>query len=352
MRVCRCDLLNIMWMRLLGIVIGVCVLWEGGRFGYDAWWRTPQAGGSVTVTVAPGNKAGVVAETLVASGLVDHAWRYRVFSWMSSSARHPRAGTYLIRPHTSWSELAKTIALGVPRNEVEVKIIEGKTVGDITEQLTGDFGVSIDEVKRAIGAQADAAAFDGAWRDEFTFLRALPRGRSLEGYLFPDTYRVWKDQLPEGLVRKQLQEFEAKFGTSKPTQKSAPLRTLDEVIILASVVEKEVRAPEDRRRVAGIFLERLRIGMALQSDATLTYITGSNRNRLTPEERAHRSAYNSYEHPGLPPSPISNPSASSIEAVLDSVRSGDLYFLTDRAGKVFYAKTYEQHLMNKQKAGY
>ena len=104
--------------------------------------------------------------------------------------------------------------------------------------------------------------------------------------------------------------------------------------------------------MAGLFLRRLKQGMALQSDATLTYVTDSKRGRATPTELALDSLYNSYKHTGLPPSPISAPALSAVDAVFHPTLTKNLYFLTDEQGKVLYAGTFEEHLRNKRKAGY
>ncbi|MDO8617649.1 MAG: endolytic transglycosylase MltG [Candidatus Uhrbacteria bacterium] len=239
-----------------------------------------------------------------------------------------------------------------PRQESQLTIIEGWTVNDEIKYLLQEKQVTSTVSAASVGRSINAQAFDDRWRTEFSFLKSLPAGRSLEGYLFPDTYRVWDDQLPEGLVRKQLREFQDRFGGATIGSSSAPLKTLDEVVTLASIVEGEVRKPEDRKLVAGIFLKRLKVGMALQTDATLSYFLGSNRARATAADLAVDSPYNSYKYPGLPPSPIGQPGDASMRAVLEPTKSSYWFFLTDRQGKVFYAKTFEEHLRNKRKAGY
>ncbi len=226
------------------------------------------------------------------------------------------------------------------RQEQTWRIIEGWTLEDEAHLLGA-----------ASSTGLTSTPFDPRWRMEFSFLRLLPLNRSLEGYLFPETYRVWDDELPEGLIRKQLQTFQQRVATSSLAF-PAPLRSLDEVVTLASIVEKEVQQDTDRQIVAALFLRRLKEGMALQSDATLAYITGSSRNRATANELANPSLYNTYQHPGLPPGPICNPGSSAIDAVLHPTPSPYRYFLTDKQGKVLYAKTFEEHLKNKRRAGY
>lgn len=239
------------------------------------------------------------------------------------------------------------------RVEREVRVIEGWDVDDQAEQLRVMNETWKTEWHDLVGKSGNKGTFDPFLRTEFTFLKALPLDRSLDGYLFPDTYRVWEDEMPESLVKKQLQTFEQRvYERFKDTKLPAPLKTFDEAIILASIVEKEVRSPEDRKLVAGLFLRRLREGMALQSDATLTYVTGSKRGRATSEELELNSLYNSYQHQGLPPSPIAHPALSAIEAVFTPTPSTYRYFLTDEQGNVFYGRTFEEHIRNRRKAGY
>ncbi len=310
----------------------------------------PKAGPKQTIEIRAGASVEEVADQLVSKGVISAPRTYRVLSWFHESAKYPRPGVYALQPGTNYLVIARTLALGPEKEEAQVRIIEGWTLNDISSALLLEH-TSSTAIEASMGKQADRAPFASAWREEFPFLSALPLKRSLEGYLFPNTYRVWQAQLPESLIRKQLKEFSTRYGTSTISNTLQPLKTLDDIVILASIVEKEVRTPEERRRVAGIFLRRLRLGMPLQSDATLTYITGSKRDRATAQELAMETPYNSYKSKGLPPSPICNPAASAIDAVLNPVIGKDLYFLTDENGTVYYAATFDEHVRNKRRVG-
>ncbi|MEK7655749.1 MAG: endolytic transglycosylase MltG [Patescibacteria group bacterium] len=221
-------------------------------------------------------------------------------------------------------------AVKVPvREEVTIRIIEGWTIYDIQKELEG-FGLDMQP--------SDFLA--ERFVEDFYFLKNLPPGATLEGYLFPDTYRVWKDELPDGLFRKQLAEFSEKtetFGT-----------TTRDVVILASIIEKEARQDKDRPIVAGIFANRLSVGMALQSDATLNYVIRSGRDRLNAEELKNDSPYNSYQHRELPPGPISNPGLASLEAAFHPAKTDFWYFLTNKDGIALFAKNLEGHAANRR----
>lgn len=315
---------------------------------YHAWFLTPEVG---TVSVVIHSTSGAeVTHDLEQAGVVRNPWLFRLYFAVSRRASRLKPGGYELAPNAPYTEILSQLIRGVPKTEVQVKIIEGWTVTDIEHLLVQDFGGTATSIQAQIGRSANREAFDPAWRTEFSFLKTLPSERSLEGYLFPDTYRVWKEQLPEGLVRKQLQTFQSQVASLPLTEKSLPLKSLDEVVRLASVVEKEVATDQDRRLVAGVFLTRLREGMPLQSDATIQYVTQSGRARSTFTDLQIRSDFNTYRKTGLPPAPISNPSLSAIEAVLNPDVRGYRYFLTDKAGKVYYAKTLAEHAQNRVKA--
>lgn len=332
------------------LLIDAILLVAVGWLFFLGYIGQPKAGPKQSIEVAKGDTVGEVARKLQAQQVISSARSYRLFSWFSRTAKYPHAGIYQLQPGISYNAIARQLALGPEQEEVQLTIIEGWTLNDISSLLLMQRASST-QIETSMGKQADRAAFDTKWREEFPFLREVPLTRSLEGYLFPDTYRVWQAQLPDGLIRKQLKEFGSKYGDVQVSTELTPLKDLDDVVILASVIEKEVRTPEDRRRVAGIFLRRLRLGIPLQSDATLTYITGSKRDRATAEELALETPYNSYRSKGLPPSPICNPASTAIDAVLHPIMGKDLYFLTDKDGKVYYAATLEEHVRNKRKVG-
>lgn len=336
------------------IVIGLAVaaFFYGGRFVYAAFLSTPQAGERQNVEIAAGMGINQIADLLASKNVIASAAGYQVYGWLDSEARHPQAGTYGLRPGMNYRQISRLLGAGPGRTESELLIIEGWSVDDEADYLQNHNAVKPREFYDIAGSSQNRAPFDNKLREAYPFLKNLPADRSLEGYLFPDTYRVWDDLLPQTLIDKQLTEFQTRFGASVVTSASSPLKTLDEVVTLASIVEKEVSNDDDRKMVAGIFLRRLREGMALQSDATLNYVTHSGRTQANAEDLNLESAYNSYKNRGLPPSPICNPSAAAIQAVLQPTASKYRYFLADKQGKVWYAATLEEHVRNRQRAGY
>lgn len=170
-----------------------------------------------------------------------------------------------------------------------------------------------------------------------------------EGYLFPDTYRFYKTSKPEQVISRMRENFNEKMTPEILAEMKKAGRALEEIIIVASMLEEEVRGTADRRLVAGILWKRLRLGMGLNVDATLTYVLGKPSRELTEEDLKYDSPYNTYRYRGLPPGPISNPGMDAILAALLPTASEYLYYLTDKNGVARYARTLEEHRLNKFK---
>ena len=330
-----------------GAVIALALLlW----IGHECWWANPKAGEPITIPVATTDTKNL-ARLLDDVGIIDSPHLFRLYVRLDGRRYRLKTGNFLLRRGMSFNDVLSELTAVDARKEVQVRVIEGWTIRQIGDAIEA-VGGNKDLFFRSAGKAANEAPFSSTWREKFTFLQNLPKNRSLEGYLFPDTYRLWQDELPNSLIEKQLEVFEERVGKRVVGPESAPLKTLDEAIILASIVEKEVRSDADRRRVAGVFLTRLREGMMLQSDATIQYVTGSGRARSNAQDLALNSPFNTYKVKGLPPAPIGQPSLSSILAVLSPDVRGERYFLTDDAGTVYYARTFEQHKTNRVKAGY
>ncbi|MEI7511869.1 MAG: endolytic transglycosylase MltG [Candidatus Uhrbacteria bacterium] len=338
--------------RLPAVIFFLAVFVFGWIFVSKSWFGSMTSPEPAVFVVQEGENSSVVIDHLKAQHVISFGWMYRMYGWIDRSVSRPKPGEYSLRAGSSFHDISRELALGPSRREVQVRVVEGRTVDELVEQLNAEQNIATTSTQSLVGRSANRKPFDSALRKDYPFLQMLPGNRSLEGYLFPDTYRVWGDQLPEGLIRKQLDEFGARFGQSIVTKKSAPLATLDDAVILASIVEAEVRDDADRRIVAGIFLNRLRDGMALQTDATLSYVTGSDRARANTADLQIESPFNTYKNRGLPPAPINSPGASAIEAVLNPATTDYLYFLTDAAGKVYYARTLDEHSANRRKAGF
>jgi UPF0755 protein len=251
------------------------------------------------------------------------------------------AGTYTLSESLDATEAVDLLFAGPNTGETfRITIPEGLNralIDDLTNELTG-------ESYSKITAQTDQ------FLAEYEFLGSIPAGQNLEGYLFPDTYELFTGASTTALVNRQLSTFNTKVYQQYAEElTSHPKYSLHELLTLASVVEREVRQPETRKMVADIFLKRLDIGMPLQSDATINFITNKGMPSPLFKDLEVESPYNTYRNGGLPPGPIANPSISSIEAVLSPTANDYYYFLTTDAGVIHYAKNFDQHVANKFK---
>jgi UPF0755 protein len=237
--------------------------------------------------------------------------------------------------------------------EVTITTIEGWTVDETAEYLE----------KQGMFPKADfISALNKFDESEFPLL-VRPENRDLEGYLFPDTYRFAKDATPDEVITKMLANFSSRLGSIGITADDAQNKkfnglTLYEIITLASIIEQEsggqgsttgdLSLQDERNLVASVFYNRMEIGQALESDATINYITGKNSPGVSAEDLEVNSAYNTYKHAGLPPGPIGNPSLGSIKAAIAPAESDYLYFLHKQpSGEVDFSRTFEEHKSKK-----
>ena len=265
--------------------------------------------------IAQGETAGVVVDRLAARGIRKHPHQFRLYLKLSGREGDIQAGTATIYQDDSFASIVDALT-SADVWEVQMTIPEGFTVAQI--------GTRVRETFPSITQEGwDAAA------------------KGTEGYLFPDTYRFAKDATAQEIVTRMKET-----SALRVVRLGVPVEKDD--IILASIVEREVRKDEDRRMVADIFLKRLEIGMALQADSTVNYATGKANPSATYADIKIDSPYNTYKYRGLPPAPISNPGYAAIFAVLHPIPNDYYYFLTTPSGEVKYARTLAEHNANRQ----
>ncbi len=306
----------------------------------QAWTSNPKSDApSVNVTIQTNDAIDQIAKELEQRGVITSSWAFKKYALLDGAVKLAKPGTYALKNGMNFRSIARQLSIGPAKNEVTITIPEGKTLVQEAEIIANE-GVSAAVFTRA----TDPAL----WKQDFPWVANLPLGSTLEGYLFPNTYRVWRDQLPDGLLRKQLDEFTKRLPAIEKEAK-AQGKTVHEIMTIASIVEREVAGDADRKIVAGIFLRRLREGMPLQSDATVNYITKGGRARPTFKDLEADSPYNTYRNKGIPPGPISNPGDAAIDAVLHPDDQGYRFFLTDDKGKAYYAKNFDEHKQNRAK---
>ena len=214
--------------------------------------------------------------------------------------------------------------------------------------IKGEFGNDLVKITLIEGQRARAVADKAAEiLPAFNKPRFIVEAEKHEGKLYPDTYKVPKTFTDVELLDLMRQTFEEKVARPYRSEIAKHKLNLDEIVILASILEREANSEESMKMVSGILQNRLAIGMPLQADASLEYVLDKELAALTAEDlKEVDSPYNTYLYPGLPPTAIGNPGQTAILAVLRPTESDYLYYLTDREGNFHYAKTYAEHLKN------
>lgn len=221
------------------------------------------------------------------------------------------------------------------------------TTLEIAKRLNeGDFDADLVKFTHFEGERATQLALRASTvLPNFDIETFISKATPLEGTLFPDTYFIPIDYSEQELLELMTNTFTEK--TSALDAKIAQhTLSLSEILVLASIIEREANTNESMKLVSGILQNRLTIGMPLQADASIEYILNKPLSELTPEDLETESPYNTYLYTGLPPTPIGNPGLDAIEAVLEPTESEYLYYITDEEGNFYYSKTYKEHLQN------
>lgn len=294
----------------------------------------------VVVNVAKGETPKELSKRLKQHGLIRSTALFQLLYALRFSQSTIKEGEYTFSEPYALFDMALAFIRGAPKKEREITIIEGWTIGDIASYLEDTGVLSADDF-------ANAAARDYSTR--FPFVPAKPGPRSLEGYLFPDTYRIFEKSGAEDIITKMLENFQEKYSAQMIEETLKRKRDIHGIATLASILEKEVAGARDRRLVADIFYRRLAAGMPLQADSTINYVTGKKTPSVSASDLEISSPYNTYKLNGLPPGPIGNPGLSALQAALSPIDNPFWFFLTTPAGDVVYSKTFEEHVKNKLK---
>lgn len=293
-----------------------------------------------------GETVSQIANNLQKENLIKSPFYFKYVIWRDHL--NIKAGEYLISSRLRAREIIKLLTAGEAiSQEKSIRIIEGWNNKDIGAYLE----------KNQVAAAKSFTVLAGApltgWKFNFTkpeFLNDAPQQADLAGYLFPDTYRIFKDATAEEIIGKILANFDKKLTPEIRAEIRRQKKTIYEIITMASIIEKEVRSQADMKIVSGIFWGRLKYGRPLQSDATLSYILGDKIGGHTIEQTKIDSPYNTYKYRGLPPGPIANPGFNAIKAAIYFEATDYNYFLSDPAtDKTIYGKTLDEHNLNKYK---
>jgi UPF0755 protein len=332
---------NRLWGYLL---VGILALIVGAGVGYArAYFSDGQVGGTVTVVVKEGSTLRGIAQQLEQKGVVKHARAFEIRADADGYATRFMPGTYTFRVNEPYGSLVAKLLKGTKADTIKVSIPEGTTLRQAAAIVSG-----------AVKAIPQRAYVKVARDDPPPFkLQGYKQGTTLEGMLFPATYEVLpKKASAYAFVKTQLAAFDTYF--SKVDMKRAKAANLTEydVVIIASMIDREALVPAERPVVAAVIWNRLRKDMLLQIDATIQYALGKTKPVLTYDDLKIDSPYNTYKHLGLPPTPISNPGLAALKAAANPSGDKYLYYVArnDGTGRHYFSTTYEQFLVDKAKS--
>lgn len=333
--------------RIIVIALVLVLLVSAGRHLGNAPVNA-RATQSVFIEISPGLSARAVANKLADAGVLRSATGFVMMTTLRGARDKLQAGTYEVSPRDSGSTILRRLMSGdTTPTDLSVTFPEGFTLKQIAERLDAQGIVKKDAFLTAATAER--------FRAEFPFLAGAPQGASLEGYLFPDTYRFYRDSDPRAVLQRILQRFGEQLDAAQKETGAIPggghpAASAHALVTMASIVEREVQSEDDMRVVAGILWDRLRVGMGLDADATVRYALDNWEEPLTVKDLAVDSPYNTRKYRGLPPGPIGNPGLQSLKAALKPESSKFVYYLSAPDGRTIFSVTLDEH--NRAKATY
>ena len=283
-------------------------------------------------------------------GLIVSTASFKVYVDFTGRANSLKAGTYVLSRNMTIPEIVNILCAGnEARRVTRFTIPEGFTADQIAQALF-EAGI-LEDQEEFLALCKDGTLLSVAYLDPL--LNPSDRRYALEGYLFPDTYEIYEDAAAADILKKMLNRFAVVFSEEDADRARALNLTTDQVLTLASMIEKEAAAEEDFARVSAVFHNRLRQGMPLESCATLSYTLGVKKYTFTEDELSTVSPYNTYRNKGLPVGPICNPGRTAIQAALypseEYLREGYLYFCNmnpKQTNSLVFSRTYQEHRSN------
>ena len=334
---------------VLVLVTGICItVWNKlyGEFAAPADMQDPS---EYTFEITSGQSLNRVAANLEEAGLIRSKTVFKYYCDFAGMGQKIQVGTYGLRKDMTMTEIAEKLTAGDGNPLVRnITLIPGETIEEFAAKLVKNG--ALESADRFLELCRSGREFTEYYyiADVLAGGNADVRKYVLEGYLAPNTYEVYTNATEEEIIRKLLSQTEAVFPEEYIEQADTLGFNMDQVLTLASLIEKEAKEA-DFDKVSAVFHNRLKTGMMLQSDVTIHYITGVRRMSLSDEDLAQQSLYNTYVNRGLPPGPICNPSPAAIHAALypneKMIAEKYLYFCAKEpeSGELYFSRTLEEH---------
>lgn len=292
----------------------------------------------IVVEIPSGSTTNDIAEILLENDLIKNTLTFKYYAEKTGRDVLLKAGNFILSKDMNADELLKALIKGGSSgNTANITVIEGLILEDAAKSISEQLDLNYDRLLELMNSPQ-------LFKDDYEFLKDNPDIENLQGFLMPDTYNVYINSDEEDIIKILLLQFDEFYSNEiKPRLENSEL-SFKEVINLASIVEKEALLDEERDEVAAVFLNRIDIDMKLQSCATVNYAHGEWKERLTLDDIAIDSPYNTYVIEGLPPSPINSPGRVSIIAVLEPADVDYLYFVAKGDGSHYFSKDYDEHI--------
>ncbi|MBI5234339.1 MAG: endolytic transglycosylase MltG [Deltaproteobacteria bacterium] len=290
----------------------------------------PRSASSITITVPKGASFRLIADRLEREGIIKSSDGVTIAGALTGSFTRIKAGEYELSPAMTAMEIIGILSRGRTK-EHTITFPEGYNIQDMAGLLS-DEGL----------IQRDDEFLEKALDMKYTASLGLA-GPTLEGYLFPDTYRLTKDMGVDEIIRKMTFRFKDIYASGFKDRAEKRGFSMKALVTLASIIEKEAGSKDEMRAVSAVFNNRLKRGIALQSDPTVIYAIEGFDGNLKKEHLSMKDPYNTYRYSGLPPGPIANPGKDALEAALDPLDEGYLYFVSRNNGTHQFSKTLAEH---------
>lgn len=327
---------------VLILVVGITVLIVGGLFINSPVSKTDS--NTVKVDIPQSSTTDDIGNILYEKGLIKSKLAFKILTKVKKVDTNFGVGTYELSKNMKLNQIINSIASGMESDEYKLVVPEGSEIKQITETLKELNMKNTDEFIK-LTKQPEK------YISEYPFLKDIPKGYSLEGYLYPSTYFLTEEQVqdPDAIIRMMLDNFQKHF--SKEIQKSGKEKNLDinQLVTLASLVEREAQVDSDRPLISAVFHNRLKEDMYLQSCASVQYIIGERKPVLSVEDTQIDSPYNTYQKGGLPPAPIASPGIKSLKAAAHPADVDYLFFIAKGDGTHIFSSTFEEHLETQKK---
>lgn len=309
-----------------------------GYFYYSSGLNAVSANAAAEkqVVIPRGSSLKAIADILKKENIIRDSLVFELYCQLNDRSDSIKAGKYSISSSMRVPEIVEVIVSGKAIvDTLKFTIPEGYKLEQIVEKLSSLGVVSKEEIESAL----DAKKYD------YGFISQIPdREKKLEGYLFPDTYEIYKDTTAEAIIDKLLERFDEIFTEEYKSRAKELDMTMDQVVVLASIIEREAKLDNERKTISAVFHNRLKKNMMLQSCATVQYLFKEQKDVLSYKDLEIQSPYNTYINAGLPPGPIASPGLKSIEAALYPEDTDYLYFVARDDGSHIFTRTYGEHI--------